>query len=57
LAEIALAEIALGAPTHPLNSLAGLPLLICGTQIEWAALRRYFSLGKMVAIVRKNPPA
>src|SRR5258708_5022633 len=26
-------------------------------KIERAALRRYFSLGKRVAIVRKNPPA
>jgi hypothetical protein len=56
LAEIALAEIALGASKHPLNSLAGSPVADMRTQIERAALRRYFSLGKTVAIVRKNPP-
>jgi hypothetical protein len=32
------------------------PVADMRTQIEWAALRRYFSLGKKVAIV-KNPPA
>jgi hypothetical protein len=33
------------------------PVADMRTQIERAALRRYFSLGKKVAIVRKNPPA
>jgi len=49
-----LAEIALGASQHLLNSLAGLPLLICATQIERTSLRRYFSLGKSVTIVAKH---
>jgi hypothetical protein len=34
-----------------------LPLADMRTKIERPALRRYFSLGKKVAIVRKNPPA
>jgi hypothetical protein len=36
-------------------SLAGLPLLIGGTQIGRAALPRYFNLGKTVAIVGEQP--
>jgi hypothetical protein len=32
------------------------PVADMRTQIERAALRRYFSLGKKVAIVRKSPP-
>jgi len=46
-----------GAVKHLLESfsLAGLPLLIGGTQIGRAALPRYFSLGKTVAIVGERP--
>jgi hypothetical protein len=50
-----LAEFAPGASKHPLGScsFSWSPLPLLGSQIGRAALPRYFSLGKMVAIVGK----
>jgi hypothetical protein len=56
LAEIALAEMALGASKDPLKSLTGLLLLICAPKLNGLRYGAISASGKKVAIVRKNPP-
>jgi hypothetical protein len=55
LAEIALAEIALGASKHPMNSLAGLPLLICAPKLNGLRYGAISASGKKGCDCKKKP--